>query len=136
MRHRTPSTAWFPSLLDPKREPGGHGKTAATIAAMVLWSFLAGLAAAVAGLALLVVRGVALWRHAKRTGRALTSELSAFEERSARTERLLEEAGRASRDLELALERLRVSRGRLEVLRASLERSAARTRWLRAFLPV
>lgn len=103
---------------------------------MVLWSFLAGLAAVVAGLAFLVVRGVALWRQAKRTGRALTSELSAFEERSARTERVLEEAGRASRDLELALERLRVSRRRLEVLRASLERSATRTRWLRAFLPV
>jgi hypothetical protein len=103
---------------------------------MVLWSFLAGLAAAVAALAFLVVRGVALWRQAKRTGSALTSELAAFEERSARTERLLEDAGRASRDLELALERLRLSRARLEVLRASLERSAARTRWLRAFLPV
>ena len=103
---------------------------------MVLWSFLVGLVLGLAALAFLVARGVGVWRQAKRSGRVLASELAAFEERAARTERLLAEAERASRDLELALDRLRVSRARLDVLRGSLEHAAARTRWLRAFLPV
>ena len=103
---------------------------------MVLWSFLGGLALVLACLGLLVARAIGLWRQAKHTGRALTTELSVFGERAARTERLFEEADRANRDLQLAVERLRVSRARLDVLRASLGRSAARTRWLRAFLPI
>lgn len=103
---------------------------------MVLWSFLAGLAAVLAALGLVVARAVGLWRQVRRTGRAFSSELASFDERSARTEHLLADADRASKDLERALERLRVSRARLEALRSSLERSAARTRWLRAFLPV
>jgi hypothetical protein len=103
---------------------------------MVLASFLVGLALGLAALALLVARAVSLWRQTKRSGRVFASELAAFEERAARTERLLGDAERASRDLELALERLRVSRARLDVLRGSLAHSAARTRWLRAFLPV
>ena len=103
---------------------------------MVLWSFLVGLAVGLAAFALLVARAVGLWRQTKQTGRMFASELAAFEERAARTERLLGEAERASRDLELALERLRLSRARLDVLRGSLAHSAARTRWLRAFLPV
>jgi hypothetical protein len=126
----------FPLILDPKHLEVDPGTPLLRSAAMVLWSFLAGLACVVAGLALVVVRAVALWRQAKRAGRAFAVELSSFDERSARTERLLGEAERASKDLEAALERLRVSRARLDVLRGSLERSAARTRWLRAFLPV
>jgi hypothetical protein len=103
---------------------------------MVLWSFVAGLVAVLAALAFLVARAVGLWRQARRTGSAFSRELAAFEERSARTERLLADAERSSKDLELALARLRASRARLEVLRGALDRSAARTRWLRAFLPV
>jgi hypothetical protein len=105
-------------------------------AAMVLWSFLVGLALVLAALTILVVRAVGLWRQTKRTGRMFASELAAFEERAARTERLLGEAERASRDFELALERLRLSRARLDVLRGSLAHSVARTRWLRALLPI
>ena len=105
-------------------------------AAMVLWSFLVGLALSLAALVFVVARAIGLWRQAKGTGRVFASELAAFEERAARTERILGEAERASRDLELALERLRVSRARLDVLRGSLAHSAARTRWLRALLPV
>jgi len=103
---------------------------------VVLLSFLVGLAVAVAGLVLGVVRAVGLWRQAKRTGRALMSELSELEARSARTERLLAEGDEASRELGAALERLRISRARLQVLRGALTRGSARTRWLRAFLPV
>ena len=81
------------------------------------------------------VRGVSLWRQGKRTGRVITSELELFEERSARTEQLLGDADRASRDLQAAIERLRVSRARLQVLLGSLEGAQRRTRWLRVFLP-
>ena len=103
---------------------------------MVLLSFLVGLVLVVAALVLVVVRAVALWRQTKRTGGAFAAELSAFDERSARTERLLAESERSSQELQAALERLRVSRARLDVLRSALERSLERTRWLRAFLPV
>jgi hypothetical protein len=103
---------------------------------VVLAAFLAGLLAVCGAAALAVVRGIALWRQAKRTGRVLSAELSTFSERSARTERLLAEAEASSHELEQALERLRASRARLAVLVHAFERAGARTRWLRAFLPV
>lgn len=102
---------------------------------MVLTAFLIGLVLGLAGLFVVVVRGVTLWRQGKRTGGAITKELDLFEERSARTEQLLAEAERASGDLQAAVERLRVSRARLQVLLASLETAKRRTRWLRVFLP-
>jgi hypothetical protein len=102
---------------------------------MILTAFLVGLGLALAGLVVVVVRGVQLWRHGKQTGRAFGDELALFEERSARTEQLLAEADRANEDLQAALERLRVSRAKLNVLLASLETAQRRTRWLRAFLP-
>jgi len=102
---------------------------------VVLTAFLIGLVLGLAGLFVVVIRGVALWRQGKRTGGAITSELELFEERAARTEELLAEAERASNDLQAAIERLRVSRARLDVLLASLEAAKRRTRWLRVFLP-
>jgi hypothetical protein len=103
---------------------------------MILTAFLVGLVLSLAGLFVVVVRGVQLWRQGKRTGRTFGDELARFEERTARTEQLLEESDRASQDLQAALERLRVSRARLNVLLASLETAQRRTRWLRVFLPV
>jgi cytochrome c-type biogenesis protein CcmH/NrfG len=103
---------------------------------MVLLAFLIGLAAVVAATAFCVVRGVQLWRQAKRTGGAFSSEVAMFEERSARTERLLDEAERASEDLRAAQERLSLGRARLQVQLDAIERAKKRTRWLRAFLPV
>jgi hypothetical protein len=103
---------------------------------MVLVTFLVGLGLVLAATALVIVRGIELWRVAKRSGSAFQTELASFEERTARTERLLAEAEQSSRNLELALERLRVSQARLQVLRTSLERSQERVRWLRAFLPL
>jgi hypothetical protein len=102
---------------------------------MILTAFLVGLALSLAGLIVVVLRGVQLWRQGKRTGRAFGDELALFEERSARTEELLAEADRASQDLQAATERLRVSCAKLNVLLASLETAQRRTRWLRAFLP-
>ena len=102
---------------------------------MVLTAFLIGLVLGLVGLFVVIVRGIALWRQGKRTGRAITNELDLFEERAALTEQLLAEAERASQDLQAATDRLRVSRARLQVLLASLETAKRRTRWLRVFLP-
>jgi uncharacterized protein YhaN len=102
---------------------------------VVLASFLVGLAAVIAATVFCVMRGVQLWRQAKTTGTALGEEAARFEERSARTERVLAEAETASKELEAALERLRRSRAELQVLLDAVERAKARTRWLRAFLP-
>jgi Tfp pilus assembly protein PilN len=103
---------------------------------VVLLTFLIGIAAVVAATIFCVVRGVQFWRQARRTGGALSSEVAKFEERSARTARLLEEADRANEDLQAARERLSADRARLQVLLDALERAKKRTRWLRAFLPV
>jgi hypothetical protein len=102
---------------------------------MVILTFLLGLAAVVAAILFCALRGIQLWRQAKRTGSAFSSEVALFDERAARTERLLAEADGASEDLRAALERLRVNRGRLQVQLDALERAKKRTRWLRAFLP-
>lgn len=102
---------------------------------MILAAFLVGLALVLAATAFVVVRGVGLWRAARSTGRAFQAELATFEERTERTERLLAEADASSKELELALERLRMSQARLQVLRTALVRSQDRVRWLRAFLP-
>jgi chromosome segregation ATPase len=103
---------------------------------MVLGAFLLALVAVVGATVFCVVRGFRLWRQAKRTGGVLSSEVAKFEERSARTERLLEDAERASENLRMSLERLRADRARLQVQLDALESAKKRTRWLRAFLPV
>jgi hypothetical protein len=103
---------------------------------MVLPAFLVGLGVVLAATVFVVVRGVQLWRQAKRTGRALENELSSFEERSARAERLLAEWERSGADLDVALERLRISRARLRVLLDAWEGARRRTRWIRVFIPV
>jgi hypothetical protein len=103
---------------------------------VVLAAFLVGLALVLVGAFIAVVRAIGLWRQGKRSGGAITSELASFEERAARTERLLAEAERASADLQAAAERLRRSQAQLQVLLGSLESARRRTRWLRAFLPV
>jgi hypothetical protein len=103
---------------------------------VILTAFLIGLVLVVAGMVVVVIRAIELWRHGKRTGAAITRELAHFDERAERSEQLFAEAERASRDLEAALERLRVSRARLQVLLRSLEEAQRRTRWLRVFLPI
>ena len=102
---------------------------------MVLSAFLVGLVLGLVGIFVVAVRGVALWRQGKRSGKAITSELALFEERTARTEQLLADAERAQADLQVATERLRVSRAQLQVLLGSIEEAQRRTRWLRVFLP-
>jgi exonuclease VII small subunit len=103
---------------------------------VVLFAFLAGLALVVVATGVCVVRGVRLWRQLKRTSRAIGAELDTFEARTARTETLLAQVERKSGELEAALERLRISRARLQVLRHALESAQSRMRLLRALLPI
>lgn len=103
---------------------------------MVLLAFLAGLGLVLVATVVCVIRGVRLWRQMKRTSRTIGAELNAFEARTARTETLLAQAERRSTELESALERLRISRARLQVLRDALESAQGRLRWLRALLPI
>lgn len=103
---------------------------------MVLLAFLVGLVIVVVATAFCAVRGVQFWRQLKRTGKTMGEGLDTLEARTARTETLLAQAESRSGELEAALERLRVSRARLQVLRGALESAQARTRWLRAFLPI
>jgi hypothetical protein len=122
-------------VLDPS-ELSCDPSATSRLGVVILAAFLVGLVLSLGGLLVVVLRGVALWRQGKQTGRAFGDELARFEERSARTEQLLSEADRANQDLQAALERLRMSRARLDVLLGSLEKAQNSTRWLRAFLPV
>jgi len=103
---------------------------------VVLLTFLISLAIVLAATIVCVVRGVRFWRQYKRTGRAFSTEMALFDERSARTEQLLADSGRASEELEAALARLRASRARIQVLLDSVARAKKRVGWLRAFFPV
>jgi hypothetical protein len=110
---------------------------AATIGArVVLYPFLASLALVIAATAYTVVRGVSLYRLGKQVGGAFEAELALFDERAARTERLLAEADASGQALVAARERLRVSHARLQVLLGALEAARRRTRWMRFFLPL
>jgi hypothetical protein len=102
---------------------------------LILIAFLVGLVLVVAATVHAVLRGLVLWRQVKSTGRAFSTELARFEERSARTERLLAEADTSSQALVAAQERLRISRARLNILLRAFEDDKRRTRWLRVFVP-
>ena len=80
---------------------------------MVLLAFLFALVVSLAALVLAVIRGIGLYKQAKRTGRAVSGPLESFE----------------------ALARLQRSRAQLQLLLDSIERAKARLHWLRVFLP-
>lgn len=117
------------------REVGRRGNRWYDRPRMVLLAFLVGLGLSLAGLTVVVLRALALWRQVKRSGGAIGAELSAFEERAGRAEAHLAQWERASADLDRALQRLRESRARLQVLLDGVERAQARVRWLRVFFP-
>ncbi len=103
---------------------------------MILLTFTIGLVVVVVAAASCTVRGVQFWRQLKRTGKTMGGELDMLEASTARTETLLAQVETRSGELEAALERLRVSRARLQILRDAVESAKARVRWLRVFLPI
>ena len=103
---------------------------------MVLLVFLVSLGIVLVAAIVCAVRGVRFWRQFKRTSRTFSTEVALFDERSARTERLLADSGRTSEELEAALARLRASRAHMQVLLDSVARAKKRIGWLRAFFPV
>jgi hypothetical protein len=102
---------------------------------MVLAAFLFALVVSLAALVFAIVRGIGLYRQAKRTGRAVSGPLESFETKTAEVDRHLDAFDKSSKELEAALARLQRSRAQLQVLRASVERANARLHWLRVFLP-
>jgi uncharacterized protein HemX len=102
---------------------------------MVLLAFLIALALSLAALVFALVRGIGLYRQAKRTGRAVSEPLAALEVKAAEIDQHLDAFDRSSKELEAAVERLQRSRAQLQVLRDSVERAQTRVHWLRVFLP-
>jgi exonuclease VII small subunit len=102
---------------------------------VILLAFLFGLVVSLAATVFVVVRGIGLYRQAKRTARALAVPLSTFEEKAAEVDRHLDAFETSSKELERATAQLRRSRARLQVLLDSLERSRSRLHWLRVFIP-
>ncbi len=90
---------------------------------MILAAFLIGLVLVIVATIVCVVRGIRLRKQLKRVSRTMGAELAALEAKSARTETLLSQVESRSAELDAALERLRISRARLQVLRDAIESS-------------
>jgi len=102
---------------------------------MVLLAFLFALVVSLAALVYAIVRGIGLFRQAKRTSRAVSGPLEGFEAKAAEVDRHMDAFEQSSKELEAALARLQRSRAQLQVLLDSVERAKARLHWLRVFLP-
>jgi uncharacterized protein HemX len=102
---------------------------------MVLAAFLVAVALSIAATVVVTVRGVRLYQQFKRTGRALSVPLQAFEEKVGEIDRHLDAFEASTAELEQARERLATSRARLQVLVDEVERARGRVRWLRVFIP-
>ena len=103
---------------------------------MVFWIALAVLFVAVAGgIAYAAVRGLALWRDAKRTNSVLTAEMERINEVSLQIERHMGEAAAATERLQAATGRLAESRARLEVQLAAVREARAQMRRVFWFVP-
>jgi hypothetical protein len=93
---------------------------------VLFWFSLAFLlAAVVAGIIVAVVRGLRVWRDAKRLGGNVGQELEAVSLATEQIELHLERAAEGSERLTVALEALARSRARLDVQRAALREARA-----------
>ena len=103
---------------------------------MVFWISLAVLlVGVVVGLAYVVLRGFALWRVLKRTGRAFGTETSRIAEASAGIQSHLDRASASSSTLGEAVRAPRVSRARLDVQLQAIREARHAMRRLLWFLP-
>ncbi len=103
---------------------------------MVFWISLAVLlVAVVAGIAFCVVRGLQLYRNAKRAGARITAEMDRISEVTLSIERHSAKAAASAERLHGATDRLARSRARLDVQLAAVREARAqlqRTFW---FIP-
>ncbi len=103
---------------------------------MAIWFALAALLAGVAaGLVVAVYRGFRLWRLTKRTGARFTAELDRISRTAAEIDGQLARASAAGERLTETQERLRVSRGRLDVQLAAVREARAQVGRVFWFVP-
>jgi hypothetical protein len=89
----------------------------------------------VGGIAYAVVRGIALWRQFKRTGRAFSAESSRIANASAEMQEHMDRASVSGGRLADAGARLSASRARLEVQLRAIQEARHTMRRLLWFLP-
>ena len=93
------------------------------------------LVGAVGGIAYAVLRGIAMWRLIKRTGRAFSVESQRIAEVSAQIETHMDRANASNARLGDAAARLATSRARLEVQLQAIREARYTVRRLLWFLP-
>ena len=89
----------------------------------------------VAGLAFAILRGLALWKKVKRTGRAFSAESARIADVSAGIQLHLDRADASNALLREAAARLAASRARLEVQLQAVREARYTVRRLLWFLP-
>ena len=103
---------------------------------MALWIALAVLlVAVVGGIAYASVRGFQLYRNAKRSGAAFTSETDRINEVSLQIERQMAKSAAATERLQSATGRLTSSRAQLDVQLAAVREARAQVRRVFWFVP-
>jgi hypothetical protein len=103
---------------------------------MVFWIALAVLlVAVVGGIAYASVRGFQLYRNAKRSGAAFTSEMDRINEVSLQIERQMAKSAAATERLQSATGRLASSRAQLDVQLAAVREARAQVRRVFWFVP-
>jgi len=103
---------------------------------MLFWLALAVLlVCVVVGIAYAAVRGLRLYREAKRVGGAFGAEMERVNATTARIEVQLRKADEARTRLEAAADRLAVSRAQLNVQLAALSEARAQVRRVFWFVP-
>lgn len=103
---------------------------------LLFWLALAAsLLAVVAALTITTVRGIGLFREAKRVGGRINQEVAGIERGTVAIEGHLAAAADSSEALTRALARLTASRARLNVLLAAIEDARATVRLVTAYLP-
>ena len=91
--------------------------------------------AVVGGVAFAAIRGWQLYRNAKRTGAAFTSEMDRISATTLEIERQMAKAEAATARLNAATERLTASRARLDVQLAAVRQARAEVRRVFWFVP-
>jgi hypothetical protein len=103
---------------------------------LLFWLALAAtIIAVVAALTVTTVRGIGLFREAKRVGGRIGEEVAGIERGTAAIEGHLAAATESSEALQRAVARLNASRARLNVLLAAIEDARATARLVTAYLP-